>query len=256
MTFEQLLAEGAAEPVDGWDFSWLEGRATEERPSWGYTRMLAERIPGATAVLDVQTGGGEVFAEVLAKLPHRPPVLAASEGWPANLDLARQRLGAFAVDVRRASERDDLPFEPDTFDLVVSRHPIALRWDEIARVLRPSGTYLSQGVGDGTNRELAIEMMGEDTPRQDRKLGWRNAEAGALAAGLEVVDLRHEDLRIEFFDVGAIVYFLRKVIWTVPDFTVERYRAKLAELDERIQTGGPIVSYSRRYLIEARKPLA
>ncbi len=32
-TFEDLLAEAEAVPVDGWDFSWLEGRASEERPS-------------------------------------------------------------------------------------------------------------------------------------------------------------------------------------------------------------------------------
>jgi SAM-dependent methyltransferase len=256
MTFEQLLAEGAAQPVDGWDFSWLEGRATEERPSWGYTRTAAERLEGAEAVLDVQTGGGEVFAELLGKVSRRPAAMAATEGWPANAAAARERLGAFGVDLRECGETDDLPFHADTFDLVISRHPIALRIDEVARVLRPGGTYLSQGVGVGTNRELAIEMMGSEVPLRDRKLGSHNAEAGALAAGLEVVDLRHEDLRVEFFDVGAIVYFLRKVVWTVPGFTVERYRDKLAELHERIQTGGPIVSFSRRYFIEARKPLS
>jgi hypothetical protein len=30
--FEELVAEGAAVPLEGWDFSWFEGRATEERP--------------------------------------------------------------------------------------------------------------------------------------------------------------------------------------------------------------------------------
>jgi len=32
----------------------------------------------------------------------------------------------------------------------------------------------------------------------------------------EAVDLRTARLRTEFFDVGAVVYFLRKVIWMVP----------------------------------------
>src|SRR5258708_8529952 len=31
-TFEELVTEGSQVPVDGWDFSWLEGRATEKRP--------------------------------------------------------------------------------------------------------------------------------------------------------------------------------------------------------------------------------
>jgi hypothetical protein len=37
-TFEDLVAEAASAPIDGWDFSWLDGRATEQRPSWGYQR--------------------------------------------------------------------------------------------------------------------------------------------------------------------------------------------------------------------------
>ena len=37
-----------------------------------------------------------------------------------------------------------------------------------------------------------------------------------------------ERLRAEFFDIGAVIYFLRKVVWTVPDFTVDRYRERAA----------------------------
>ena len=89
-TFEELVREGAAEPVAGWDFSWLAGRATEERPRWGYSGLLAAAISGAGAVLDVQTGGGEVLA---AAIRRPPPRLAATESWPPNVALARQRLG-------------------------------------------------------------------------------------------------------------------------------------------------------------------
>jgi hypothetical protein len=80
------------------------------------------------------------------------------------------------------------------------------------------------------------------------------ARSGASAAGLEVVDLRTARLRIEFRDVGAVVWFLRKVIWMVPGFTVEAYRDRLRELHELIESGGPFVAHSTRYLIEARKP--
>jgi hypothetical protein len=53
---------------------------------------------------------------------------------------------------------------------------------------------------------------------------------------------------------GALVHFLRKVIWTVPDFMVERYRDQLARPHERIETDGPFVANAQRFLIEARKP--
>jgi hypothetical protein len=44
-TFEQLIAEGESAPVEGWDFSWFEGRATEERPRWGYSQRASRAGP-------------------------------------------------------------------------------------------------------------------------------------------------------------------------------------------------------------------
>jgi hypothetical protein len=69
-----------------------------------------------------------------------------------------------------------------------------------------------------------------------------------------VVDLKEQALRVLFNDVAAVVYFLRKVLWTVPGFTVDGYRDRLALLHDRIQSEGPFVAHSRRVLIEARKP--
>jgi hypothetical protein len=36
---------------------------------------------------------------------------------------------------------------------------------------------------------------------------------------------------MQFFDIGAVVYLLRKCIWWVPDFTVQRYHNTLVDLD-------------------------
>jgi SAM-dependent methyltransferase len=248
VTFEALLAEGASGPVEGWDFSWFEGRATEERPSWGYSRILAERMAAAFAALDIQTGGGEV----LAQIPRPPAVLAATESWRPNLDIARRNLRAVGASVVEVADDAGLPFAAESFDLVVSRHPTVVLWEEIARVLKPGGTYLSQQVGSGSVRELTDFMMGP-RPVSDARSPER-ALAAAEAASLVVVDLRHESLRTVFNDIGAVVFFLRKVIWIVPGFSVDRYRSRLAELHDRIQAEGPFVAHAQRFLIEARKP--
>jgi len=277
--FEDLLAEGAAVDVAGWDFSWFEGRATEERPPWGYARMLGARmsalagVPDAAA-LDLQTGGGEV----LATIPAGPPLLAATESWPPNVEVARRnlaRLGARVVPV--GDELADLPFADATFDLVVSRHPVAVPWEEVARVLKPGGTYFSQDVGDGSVRELTEFMMGPRPaagpqpaagphgPRPaagaqgllpESEVSARDPKWSVLAAeraGLTVTDLREFRGRMEFGDIAAVVHFLRKVIWIVPGFTVDAYRERLTALHERIRACGPFPATTVRFLIEARK---
>jgi SAM-dependent methyltransferase len=258
-SFEDLIAEGESVPVEGWDFSWFDGRATEERPPWGYAHLLGGRMaalagkPGAAA-LDLQTGGGEV----LATIPAAPPTLVATESWAPNLAVARRnlaRLGARVVAVPEPGS--DLPFPDGSFDLVVSRHPVTVRWDEVARVLKPGGTYFSQDVGHPSVGELSEFMLGAayprkgpDEPTRDPKWSVRAAEQ----AGLDLVDLREFRGRMEFYDVAAVVVFLRKVIWIVPGFTVARYRDRLLALHEQIERDGPFLATSVRFLIEARKP--
>jgi hypothetical protein len=58
---------------------------------------------------------------------------------------------------------------------------------------------------------------------------------------------------MEFYDVGAVVWILRKCVWWVPDFSVEKYREQLVELHERIRREGPFVAHSTRHLIEAQR---
>ncbi|MGY4276250.1 hypothetical protein ACVILE_002430 [Streptomyces sp. M18.1] len=100
-----------------------------------------------------------------------------------------------------------------------------------------------------------VEFFLGPQPEESRDARHPDGErADAEAAGLEVVDLRAERLRVEFHDIGAVVHFLRKVVWMVPGFTVEAYRDRLRELHERIEAEGPFVAHSARHLIEARKP--
>jgi SAM-dependent methyltransferase len=248
-SFEDLLAEAAAVDVTGWDFSWFDGRATEERPPWGYQRLMAVRWARAGAALDVQTGGGEVLAQGEAF----PPTAVATEGWPPNVDKATRLLHPRGVVVVAAPEEPPWPFADDAFDLVTSRHPATVWWEEIARVLRPGGSYLAQHVG----AESAFELAGEFLDIGEKERSGRRADleaAAARAAGLEIVQLRTARTRMEFRDIAAVGVFLRKVVWIVPGFDIDRDRERLRRLDERIRSEGSFVAHSARTLIEARRP--
>jgi SAM-dependent methyltransferase len=251
-SFDDLVDEAAGAPISGWDFSWLDGRATEERPWWEYSRLAAQEVAAANTVLDIQTGGGELLAEILGATSPPPAVVVVTESWPPNAAAARRNLEPFGAWVARLDDEDELPFDDGTFDLVLSRHPVATRWDEVARVLRDDGVYLAQHVGAGSNRELTDFLMGAQ-PLSGRRSPERAVEE-ARAAGLWVLDLRTATLRVEFFDVGAVVYFLRLVVWTVPDFGVARYRDRLHDLHRVIEREGSFVSHARRFLVEAVKP--
>lgn len=247
--FDELVEAGASADVSGWDFSWLNGRATEERPEWGYARRLAERLRTACASLDIQTGGGEVLSEATVF----PPTAVATESWPPNIARATRLLHLRGVVVVADPDEPPLPFADEAFDLVTSRHPATIWWDEIARVLQHGGIYFAQHVGPASAFEL-IEFFLGPQPAARRGRDPDDEVAAARAAGLEIVDLRTARLRIEIFDVAAVVYLLRKVIWWVPGFTVEQYRDRLRDLHELIQSDGPFVAHSTRHLIEARRP--
>jgi SAM-dependent methyltransferase len=247
-TFDDLIDEAAAADVGGWGFGWLDGRATEERPPWGFARLLAGRLATARSALDIDTGGGEI----IARMPSLPPRMVVTEGWPPNAERARRLLGPRGAEVVEAAPGRPLPFPDGGFELVTSRHPVRPDWPEIARVLAPGGGYLGQHVGPASAFEL-IEWFLGPLPTENLARDPRREAEDARAAGLTVVDLRTARCRMEFFDVGAVVWILRKCVWWVPDFDVDRYRDRLRLVDAHIRERGAVVAHSTRTLIEARR---
>lgn len=206
-------------------------------------------MPQVGTALDLDPGGGEVLGEV----PRLPARMVATEGWAPNAHRARERLGPRGVAVVQVAQGEPLPFADATFDLVTARRPVAPDWAQVHRVLRPGGAYLAQHVGPASVFELIEALMGPQP--QARRGRHHDCEAqAARAAGLDVVDLRTARLRIEIHDVGAVVWLLRKCVWWVPDFTVERYRDRLLDLDAGMRAGEPFVAHSTRHLVEARRP--
>ncbi|WP_454812440.1 class I SAM-dependent methyltransferase [Paenarthrobacter nitroguajacolicus] len=246
--FETLVNEAAEADVTGWGFHWLEGRATEERPPWGFAKMLAGRLASVRSALDLDTGGGEVLSEA-GKFPER---MVATEGWPPNARRAAERLGPRGVEVVEATTDAPLPFPDHSFELVTARHPVRPDWNELHRVLAPGGHYFAQHVGPASAFELIEHFLGP-LPVQRKGRDPQAESTAAEAAGLTVTDLRTARCRMEFFDVGAVVWILRKCVWWVPDFSVEGYRDKLKELDEQMRAGRPFIAHSTRHLIDAQR---
>ncbi len=247
--FDELVLAAERAPVGSWDFGWLEGRAVEERPRWRYFDLVAERGASCSTLLEVEAGVGMM----IGSLPSLPALAVATEGFPPSVALAAPRLRARGVALVVTSQRHPgLPFAGGSFELVVSRHPIDPSWREIARVLESGGSYLAQHVGPQSLRSLSEFLMGPlpETSHRDPAVERRAAED----AGLVVRTLEVERPRTAFFDIGAVVYFLRLVPWIVPDFEVRRYRRRLLALHEVIERDGGFETTASRVLIEAVKP--
>jgi SAM-dependent methyltransferase len=243
--FEELLEEALNEGFSGWDFSFMHGRWRESPPSWDYRALVIARCERAASLLDMGTGGGEF----LASLPYLPADTSATEGYPANLPIARRRLGPLGVHVAPPLPDGDLPFADGRFDLVINRHE-AYRASEVQRILRRGGRFLTQQVGGRDNVRLN-HLLGatDERPYWDWTLA--RAVRELEEAGLRIVEAREEYPETVFLDVGAVVYYLNAVPWQIEGFSAEEYREGLWALHETIRKDGGLVVTSHRFLIEA-----
>jgi SAM-dependent methyltransferase len=247
--FERLVTEAERAPIDSWDFSWLDGRAVEEPPSWRYFDRVAEHAGRVSTLLEVQAGVGTM----IASLPSPPTLAIATEGYAPSVALAEPRLrdvGAHLVVT--SQDRPGLPFADQSFELVISRHPVVVWWSELHRVLRPAGKYFAQHVGPHSLRSLSEFLVGPLPEASARDVAVERR--AAQDAGFIVQHMTLERPRVAFFDVGAVVYFLRLVPWIVPAFTVSKYRQRLRELHDLIQVEGAFNTSSSRTLVQATRP--
>jgi len=241
------------------DFQWLRDRSSDPRPPWSYPALAAEALAGPTRALDIDTGGGEA----LAALAPFAGMVVATEGYPPNIPVAGAALAAVDVPLIGVESAPDnieqdgttpqqtgshLPFRDDTFDLVLDRH--SSYWPrEVARVLRSGGTYLTQQRGDGDDDLL--RTFGRPTSTgPDFDLTF--AVAQLEEAGFEIVRTDEADATVRFFDVGALVYYLRAIPWIVPGFDVDADRTALHRIHDVIEAEGSFGVGSYRFLIEAR----
>jgi hypothetical protein len=249
-TYEQLVADALAAPFEGWDFSWLRDRTTHEDLSWFYSDLARAAIARATRLLDVDTGGDEQ----LTGLRPLPAYTVALEGWEPNVAVARRRLEPLGVEVRQTAEEGSLPVADGEFDLVLNRHG-GLDAAETWRALSPGGVFLTQQVGSRNGAEINAALGAPPSIDPDAETCDRAVDA-LRAQGFWVDEAREEMPAYVFGDIGAVVYQLRAVPWTIPDFDVAAYDEPLRRLDAHIRRTGGFITHDHRYLIRASKPRA
>lgn len=249
----ELIAAWQAEehqPFTGWDFSYLANRWIEEFPPWSYLDMVGELMESARAVLDLGTGGGEKLLDFKDIFPAR---VAATEGYLPNLRLARKRLEPLGVEVieSNGSLSQELPFADESFDLIIDRHT-SFNIAEVERVLAPGGVFLTQQV-DGRNLSDLSAAFDCVQPWTFFTLDFVLAKVKETSLMVEMAQEWHG--KLTFKDVGAIVYYLKAVPWTVADFSVKRNLDHLLALQAQLEQERELTFVQRMMVVKISKSI-
>ena len=247
--FDFLIRE-AETHFSGWDFSYIEGRESQAPLSWSYISEALLRVRKSTALLDMDTGGGEIFS----RFAPFPPVTCATEAYPPNILIARERLEPLGVTVVPLNDDEPkyLPFEEESFDLVLNRHGY-YRALEISRILQPGGIFLTQQVGNYNDIGIRRLLGAPDAQEIQEWDDLKRATQKLKLAGFHIIKSLEDLYPQRFYDVGAIVYQLKAVPWQIPDFTVPQYFDRLKTIHQHIQCEGFVDVEEHRFFIIAQR---
>jgi SAM-dependent methyltransferase len=251
-SYEKLVSEAESASFSGWDFSRMKGRYSEPEPPWNYGVKVKAAVKEVKTMLDMGTGGGEV----LSSLGPLPSETYATECWGPNVEVARRRLEPLGVKVVKVESEEHLPFDSDFFELVVNRHE-EFTAGEVFRVIKPGGVFITQQVGgmntDELNQLLQKRIHGEVThPNPTWSLA--NAKTQLKDAGFAIAEGLEATYPSFFFDVGAVVYFLKHAPWEMPDFDTKKYQEPLRELHLKIAREGRLAVTTSRFFVKAARP--
>lgn len=231
----------------GWDFSYLAGRWESEDLPWDYKEFVLNYLKKDYKLLDMGTGGGEF----LLSLNHPYENTYVTESYEPNIQLCNKKLKPLGINVNQINEGDNLPFDDDTFNMVINRHE-EFDVSEVKRVLKTGGIFITQQVGEKNNVRLREKLIGDDTIIFP---GWnlQNVISTIEKAEFEILYQNEYFPNLKFFDVGAITYFAKIIEWEFPNFSVDKFFEKLQLLNKEIEIKKYVESCEHRFVVVCKK---
>ncbi|MCR6513426.1 class I SAM-dependent methyltransferase [Clostridium sp. LY3-2] len=231
----------------GWDFSHLENRWEEEKLPWDYESILKSYLKDDFKLLDMGTGGGEF----LLSLNHPYKNTSITENWEPNVKLCKEKLSPLGIGVFEVLRDDELPFEDDTFDLIINRHA-SFDLKEVYRILKAGGVFITQQVGGKNNEILSKRLTKGFRPKYSNN-NLKNVLKKAEDNNFEVILGKEFYPYLRFKDLGALVYFAKIIEWEFPGFSVQNSFEELVKLNEEIEEKGFVYSLEHRYIVVLKK---
>lgn len=232
ITYDELKRMVAANgELEGWDFSRL--RTGREPVPWDYGEVVRRYLKSSDRVLDIGTGGGEIFFS-LADSFHNGVAIDAELSMIAT---AQRNQAARSIQHCSLAIMDgsDLAFKSSAFDVVLLRH-LHVYAEQIVRVLRPGGIFITQMVGQHSSLNI-LKAFGW-TPDSFGPGWWQPvAELAQQFRGLGCRVLKEADYDVAcwYLDQESFLFWLLAVPWP-EEIVLEKHWRTIKRLLETCQT--------------------
>ena len=256
ITTEDLIAQWRAEEshaFQGWDFSHLNGRWIEPDLPWDYVSVVKSYLMDEHILLDMGTGGGEV----LLSIGHPYKNTFATEAYEPNFELCKETLSPLGITVVKTytdenfNADDKLPFDDGFFNFIINRHE-SFDLAEVNRTLKHGGIFITQQVGNKNTREYLRRLNDDFT--FDLPLHTVKKYVEDLSGlGFQVLVKEEVEYPVKVYDVGALVYMAKIIVWEYPGFSVSTHLEKLLDCQREIEEKGFLAATGHRFLIVAQK---
>jgi SAM-dependent methyltransferase len=159
-----------------------------------------------------------VEAEILSLLKPLPKNSIAIESYKPNVVFARKNLKKYGVKLVETNASKKFPFKDGEFDLILNRHG-TINAKEIYRTLKSGGLFFTQQVSADKDVSDMHKIFHSKSKWTFNNLKFRKRELKKL--GFEIILSKTWEGKITFYDVGAIVYWLKATPWLVDNFSVK-----------------------------------
>ena len=232
----------------GWDFSYLDDNKMKVQPlTWNYINIVKKHLKSNHHLLDMKTGGGEL----LLTINHPHNLTSVTEAYLPNVQLCKKVLAPLGICVKQTYEDDKLPFDQNSFDIVINKHA-DFDLQQVDKVLKQNGYFITQQVGHTNNSDLAVKLIDGYKPQQlIQPIDYYVKQLKDM--NYEIIQTEEMFPYARFYDIGAIVYFAKIIQWEFPNFSVNNSFDNLLKLQYQLENEGFIQATQHRFLIVARK---
>ncbi len=256
MTLEELKKiEATVGERAGWDFSVMK---TERDPiPWQYVDLVKQYLKSSDYVLDLGTGGGEIFL----KLANSYKKGVGIDRDPEMIKTAKEKTPAELADKIsfEVMDTENLSFPDATFDAIIDRQaPIPV--DEIVRILKPDGYFITQMIGKDNMQNINREFNPDFVSKSELKGDARSLAKKFSKKGCSVIAVCSYNVNYYVKDIASLLFWFKAIrshghaMSAIPeDFTVEKYWQQINNFLDKCKTPRGFVTNEHRELLIIRK---